>query len=307
MKSLTKAAYDIEKNLVKTFKDASDVALDPHHTMADVQRVWDNFAQACKDTGNTSTDAARGEVKEHVTKHMREGGMSKAEADAWFESRWQNVKDLGDKIIKATPKIEAAAKYAWLKFAGVVTAIFAGAMIIAVRQTPSISPEQQAAHEVIRQARDTQRQVGDLSKIMVTQEQLQIMLAGMVVPSAPAPVADVPAPVAELPFPVAAVAAVPVIVEFASPAQPEPRTYTSTVEQVYRNSPPQAQRQIEQDAPQIKHDYDSPSRNDCVANDCLNQHRDEWNRHINELNAQRQHKDYSITMGDGSSTIGVNY
>jgi hypothetical protein len=300
MKSLTKAVYDIEKNLVRTFKDASNVALDPNHTMADVQRVWDNFAQACKDTGNTSTDAAHGEVKEHVTKHMREGGMSKAEADAWFESKWKNVKELGDKVMKATPKIEAAAKYAWLKFVGVVTAIFIGAIIIAVTQTPRISPGQQAAHEVIRHARDTQRQVEDLSKIMVTQGRLQIMLGGMVVPSAPAPVADLPAPVA-------AVAEVPVIVEFASPAQPEPRTYTSTVAQVYRNSPPQAQRQIEQDAPQIKHDYDRPSRNDCFVNDCLNQHRDEWNRHINELNAQRQHKDYSITMGDGSSTIGVNY
>jgi hypothetical protein len=301
MSSFTNAVHHIINNVLGRIKDDFDVAGDPN---PDVQRALDNSAQAGKGTENTATEAIPGAVKEHLTKHMMEGSLSQAEFDAWVESNAKDAKDLSDRVIKAAPKIEAAAKYGWLKFVGVVTAIFTGVLIISVKQTPSISPEQQAAHDVIRHSRDSQRQIEDLSKIVVTQDQLQIMLGGMLVTSAPAPVADLPAPVA-LPEPVAAVAAVPVIVEFASPAQPEPRTYTSTVEQVYRNSPPEAQRRIEQDAPQIKHDYDLPSRNAC--DDCLNQHRDEWNRHINELNAQRQHKDYSITMGDGSSTIGINY
>jgi len=46
MKAVTKALYDVQQNLVKTFKKAADTAInDP----ADFEKVWQDFEKACQD------------------------------------------------------------------------------------------------------------------------------------------------------------------------------------------------------------------------------------------------------------------
>jgi hypothetical protein len=130
VKDLAKAVKDIEQNLIKTFQDAANVASGSNPTMADFDAVWKNFEQACRDAGSTSTDAAREEVKQHITKQMQRDGMSKDEAEKWFEQKWTEVKDLADRVIEAAPKVVAAAKYGWLKVVGAIAALFGGMVIV---------------------------------------------------------------------------------------------------------------------------------------------------------------------------------
>jgi len=289
-----KVIAKLEENIMKVVEEGTDLCLDPNHTKAD-ELKWDQDANKVSGDGiHDLGDEARSQATDGATEYLMNRGFSKEDADKWPENSVKRVAEISEKVHKAVPKV----KYGFLKFVGVVTAIFSAIMAVSFLNRPGPTPEHKAALDVIRRSGEAQRQLAYLGKIVITTDQLNLMVGGMLVRSAPAPVADLPAPVA-------AVAEVPVIVEIATPDEAEPRAYTSTVAQVYRNSPPQAQRRIEQDAPKIEHDYNRPSNNAC--NHCLDQHRDQWNRHIAELNAQRQRKDYAITMGDGSTTIGVRY
>ncbi len=297
--SFTEAGNTLLKNakaIEQTIEECAKIAMDPNLSDDEkIIQVEEKFSNRGQSASNAYNQEAERQAKEAATKVLTNGGWSPEAIEKWFQTHWrqftdpENLRKTKENAKQKVETVEKVAKFGWGKLLVACVALFAVILVVMPKPQPDPLLNVIAEEEARRQ---------QLESIRVTTDQLNIMFGGMVVPSAPVPVADLPAPVA-------AVADVPVIVERINPGESEPRTYTSTVGQVYVNSPPQAQRRIEQDAPKIEHDYDRPSQSAC--NDCLNQHRDEWNRHINELNEQRRHKSYSVTMGDGSSTIGVNY
>jgi hypothetical protein len=283
MKFLPKALSKIEQKLIKSFEDAAQVAQDPNPSTDDIQRVWENFKQTCKDTGNTTTDAVQGEIKEHVTKQKQLDGMSKAEADKWFEQKWKDVKDLGDKVIGATPKIKSAAKFGWLKFVGAVTAIFSGALIYSsIHSGPDAETQNWLnffRHE------DFQRiQIKELEKIVVQDEEFNIFIGGI----ATAPPIELPAaPPEALPPQIEAMAAMPVKVDVTTTSGSQ--SYNTTVERVYRNAPEPVKTFMVNNPPQkMDHDYDHPE-----------------NFHVNldDYRSNQPHKQYTIKTEFSSATV----
>lgn len=267
---------DITKNLIKTFEKNADKAVDDPD---DGSQADQDAKKAGQDTSNTARDGANDEIRNH-------------------DPAWKSVKDLSDKVIAAEPKVVAAAKYGWLKFLGAVTAIFAGTMVFVATQTPSKSPDQQAAEDVLRHARETQQQVEYLDKIVVSEDEFNTMIGGIAVPSAPTPTelpAATPAQAAVLPPPVAAVAAEPARVEVATSSGTQ--TYTTTVGQVYREAPERVRREMDSSDPppsKIEHDYDHENPNDCFHTHCLG----------GDINtAGGFHKDFTVDAGFASAHI----
>ena len=110
--SFTSALSSIHKHLIDTFEKAANTATEGEadaDTHAHAERTFRDFEKACKDAGSKSLDAAREEVKKHLTKSWTDGGMSKLDAEAMFGAKWKSVKDLGDKVAKYAPQAEAAA------------------------------------------------------------------------------------------------------------------------------------------------------------------------------------------------------
>lgn len=245
MKSFTTAVGKIHKNLIDTFEKAADAAIKGE---ADAEQTFKDFEKACKDTGSQSTDAARDEVKKHLTKSWMDKGISKADAEAMFEAKWKSVKDLGDKVMKSAPKVEAAVKSGWLEFVGVVTAIFAAAMVYVYSQTPSgPSAEQKAAMDIINNSQQTRQQIKNLNRIAISEAEFHIMLGGLEVQYVPDPTGPVVAAVA-LPAPIAVVAAVPVSVQVVTPTAT--RTFETTFGEVYANAPPPVQEYMVSNPPE---------------------------------------------------------
>jgi hypothetical protein len=274
--SFWKAVSSIVKNLEKTFEKNADKAVnDPDDGRQADRDAW----KVGEDTRSTARDAANDEVKNH-------------------DPAWKGIKDLSDKVIDAVPKVEAAAKYRWLKFVGVVTAIFTGAIFFASTQTPSISPEQQAARDVIRHAEETKRQIEYLNQIMLSEDDWNIMMGGLEVQS-PTPVntpAAVPAEAAPLPPIIAAAAAEPMTVEVTTPNGT--REFTTTVENVYRQAPDRVRQVMTQapPPPKIDHGYDHENPNDCYHTHCLGG---------DISKAGGFHKDFTVTAVDGNgNTFG---
>ena len=241
--SFTTAVAKIHKNLIDTFEKAADAAVKGE---ADAEQTFRDFEKACKDTGSTSMNAAHDEVKKHLVKFWMGSGMSKADAEAMFGAKWKSVQDLGDKVMKYAPKVEAAAKSSWLEFVGVATAIFAAAMAYVYSQTPSgLSPDQKAAIDIINNAKQTREQIGRLKQIVISDAEFNIMLGGLEVRYVPNP--TVPEVAVALPAPIAVVAATPVAVQVTTPVGT--RTFETTLGQVYVNSPPPVQEYLVNNPP----------------------------------------------------------
>ncbi|MGH8107724.1 MAG: hypothetical protein ACREO1_03265 [Arenimonas sp.] len=254
MKSFTTVVGKIHKNLIDTFEKAADAAIKGE---ADAEQTFRDFEKACKDTGSKSTDAARDEVKKHLTKSWMDKGISKADAEAMFGAKWKSVKDLGDKVMKSAPKVEAAAKSSWLEFVGVVSAIFAAAMVYVYSQTPSgPSPDQKAAMDIIHNSQQTQEQIERLNQIAISEAEFHIMLGGLEVQHVPTP-ADPVVAVTALPTPIAVVAAIPVSVQVVTPTAT--RTFETTFGEVYVNAPPPVQQYMVDNPPET---YDNEETED---------------------------------------------
>lgn len=266
--SFGKTLLDIVvRKLEKSFEKTAD------HGVANP----DDGSQAFHDANNSGQDAtssARDEINEEIENH---------------DPAWKEVKDLHDEVMDTIPKVLAGAKYGWIKFVGVVTAIFTGSLILTSIQLPSMSSKQSSALNTtedspqtdglaaaIKEADSATREI-DASKaqtegttqetnasnaITLPTDDWNIMMGGLEVPSAAWAAAvqeavgspsQVPAAAAPIPIAVAAVAAAPIEVDVETPTSR--RSFTTTVGQVYRNSPPSVQSAIEQHA--IQHDYDN--------------------------------------------------
>jgi hypothetical protein len=240
--SFWKAVRDIDKSLEETFEKNADKAVnDPD----DGKQAWQDAQKAGEDAENTASDAASDEIKNH-------------------DPAWKAVKDLSDKAIAAESKAVETTKLGWLKFVGVVTAIFPGAIFFASTHAGP-SAETKAALETIRRSEVEVEQVNQLSNIVLSMDDWNIMMGGIEVQSVPTPT-EAPAP---LPLVIAAAAAEPLKVEVTTPAGT--REFTTTVEKVYRESPSRVQQQMIQQPPppKIDHDYDHPDPNDCFVRHCL--------------------------------------
>ncbi len=236
MKSFTTALVKIHQNLIDNVEKTFNAAV---NWETDAEQAFRDFEKACKDTGVTSTDAIYDELKEHLTKQWMDGGMSKAEAEAQFGLNWKKVIDLGDKVIKYAPKVEATAKSGWLKFVGMVTALFAGAMVFIYLQGPTRN--EKMALDITRLSERTLRQVEYLNQIAISQNEFYMMLGGLEVQSAPTPVIS-------LPPPIAVAAQAPVKVQVTTPNQT--RTFETTFGEVYGNAPPQVQEYLTNNPPE---------------------------------------------------------
>jgi len=259
MKSFVKGVSDISQSVVKTFKKACDVAVDPNHTQADIDQVWRDFEKACEEAGNT-TDAVHGEVKEHVTQHMRDGGMSEVEAEKWFEQKWKDVKDLGDKIRQASPKVEATGKLFWLKILGLAGATAAGGWVLTAI-TGAHRPETES-DRMYQFFRREAAETAQMQRLLVSEEEFNIMIGGLAVQSAPLPDAThIAAAAAPEPMPaaIAAEANEPAEVEVITPSGT--LNVTSTIGRVYQNAPGPVRREMEQEPLKIDHGYDHQKPN----------------------------------------------
>jgi len=295
---LIKDALAIEQ----TFEECAKIAIDPNLTFEQKElQISEKLSNRGESSSNTYNKESEKQAKEAATKHLVKDGWSPEAIEKWFQTHWQqftdpeNLRNLKKKVEQAPANVEKAAKWGWGKWLAFCVALGVGIHIVAP------SEQQQPVVDVPRIVHDADERSRALQEIKMTTDQFQLMVGGMLVPVAPNPAL----PAAPLPAAVEAVADIPVAVEVTT--EQGTRDYAVPVGQIYRAATPEGRQRIEQEAPKIEHDYDKPSRNDCYANDCLNQHRDEWNRHINELNERRNQKDYDVTMGDGSSKIEIRH
>jgi len=266
---------NIRENLENKFtQNASKAVTDPDEG----QQAEHDSQKGGEDTSSTARDGANDEIKNH-------------------DPAWKGVKDLSDKALETVPKVEAAAKYGWLKFIGGITALFVFITAYSVRNDlGGPTPEQIRMYNNERTIVMQGEQIRQMEQIMVSTEEFNMATANLF--AAPAPVIpDEPAPAAAaLPPPIAAVAAQPVqVVETDSNGEVEAVT-TTTVGHAYQSIPREAQRQMESNPPpKIEHDYDKPSTKSCYRDDCLG-----------AIDKQFGQKSASFTSGDGSMTINVN-
>lgn len=281
-------------NITNVLQEGVDL-LRHDHTQADIDKWEEHCKEVFKDTDESAAKGAESAAKDQVSRGLELKGYSKEQIIEMVNHQWQRIESLAEIVRKESLRTWKE-KLLWRGFVTFATGAFViGGWQLITQPRPMTQEE-----------KDYRAFVAHQEYIEKTAEQNSEMLRNMDsyiqgmrdVAAAPAPVLP-----EELPATVAAVADIPVAVEIETP-DAAPEEATLTVGQVYRNATPQAQRQIERDVPKIQHDYDKPSVTSCVVTDCLNQHRDEWNRKINELN---QHKEWSVTMGDGSSKIHVAY
>ena len=281
-------------NIINVFEEGVLLKLRDHTVAED--EAWEKHCKdVFKDTDESAAKGAESAAKDQVSRGLELKGYSKAQIGEMVNHQWQRIESLAEIV-------RTKAVRTWkdkLLLRGFVT-VAAGAFVLGGWQLIT-QPRPETQEEKDYKAFGAHQEY--LAKTAEQNSQMLRNMDGYV--QAMRDIASAPRPVLpeDLPAAVAEVADVPVAVEIETP-DAAPEEATLTVGQVYRNATPQAQRQIERDVPKIEHDYDKPSITSCVVTDCLNQHRDEWNRKINELN---QHKDWSVTMGDGSSKIHVAY
>jgi hypothetical protein len=160
-------------------------------------------------------------------------------------------------------------------------------------------------------AGDTTRALKALNAITLPTDDWNIMMGGLEVPSAAwaaavreavASPSQIPAAAAPIPIVVAAVATAPIEVDVETPTTRQ--TFTSTVGQVYRNSPPAVQNAIEQHA--IQHDYDND--NSAAFAQHLHEMGEDWSRrNFPSNNNQRNNIHVDAVDGDGTLFGSANF
>ncbi len=285
-KAVTKAEQTFEKAARKTAEQLADPRSVPQ---SDVDDAWREFADACKDTESTVSDAAREEFKEHILKNMQAAGMSKEEAEKWFEQKWTDVKDLADKGIQYAPKAGLAIKMAGLAVAAAVVGgiglIFAptasnqGQKFAENMGRDNVMLAQVEANVQLSVSAERFAEMGSLLNIPeVPPSAFQVPEAAAAQPAMPVAAAAVPAPIA-LPAPVEAIANVPVAVEVNNGSN----TYRgrTNVGDVYRTVP-EAREQIEHYTSTIQHDYiDKSLLNPNRVPDEPREPERSWQHHVN--------------------------
>lgn len=258
-KFMKNVGTNIEKRVEHIVNHFVEISKEPHPTQEEYDSLWKEIKELHKDLGAHATDAANGEIKEHVVGKFESQGMSKEEAEKWFEQKWKEVKDLADKAKDISPKHVAqtaakSVKLAWLKVFALASAAV-GLLVFAI--LPGINTgrgvrvdiDQKTAQLNLRVEVDQQqfdqliRAIPNINNLPSAPE-----MAEPTTPTQPMPQAAVP-----LPMPVAAIAATPVTATIETPAS-APQTVQTDIGTVYR-SVPQARHEIEFRASEPHHEF----------------------------------------------------
>src|SRR6185312_1081382 len=230
----------ITSKILGVFKKELDDAPD-----GDVDK-YDGEQGRLLDVEKTSAEAARDELKESLNKYARGIGMTAAEAELWFEHSAKKVIDSAEKIRKAKPKAKAEADEFGAFFMVKVFAVIAAGGWVLTAITGAHPPPTKADKLLgFIRLQSAQRKSMDTFEVDEAQFNAMVDVLEQGVPAPPTPSAE-PEPVAAvaapepLPPAVAAVADHPVTVEV-DRSNSAPRTFESTVGQVYRSAPPAAQ------------------------------------------------------------------
>ena len=121
--TIGKTVRDFAQNLIRVTEEGCKLLINPQSTKADEQKWWEDVKNVVGQGTHDVGGEAASNAKEHVTKHLMDGGMNKADAEKLFERRWKQIIDLAEKVRKDIPKIEETAKLGWLKFVGGITAL----------------------------------------------------------------------------------------------------------------------------------------------------------------------------------------
>jgi hypothetical protein len=249
---------NIRENLENKFThNASKAVNDPD----DGKQAEQDANKGGEDTSSTARDGANDEIGKH-------------------DPAWKGVKDLSDKALETVPKVEAAAKYGWLKFIGGITALFVFISAYSLHNNlGGPTPEQIRMYNTERTIAIQGEQIRQMEGVMVSTEEFTALSSGLLAAPPPyipdAPVAAEAAPAPALPAAVAAIADEPATVDVTD-SDGYTRTVNTTVGTVYRNSTPTVRAQIETPAP-IHHDYNdsiTTDPNSCFVRHCLSPHKD---------------------------------
>ena len=289
-RSFTKTVHDGVEKLEKNFeKDATNASTDPDNAVSHENQVGE-------DTARSFTNEARKQAQETAAK--AEDEAEKLSKDI-MEKAAKARRAYNDAVAKTAGKPWPLWKKILFVFGTVTGLVSASAYMGNVEQ-------QKKVDKIAAQTRILQDQIRFSQQITDNLNRTENMMNALRnLPSAPTPLPEVPLPAA-----VAAVADIPVVVTSEPNDTSVPsEQVSSTVGQVYQRVP-QARQQIEQAAPMIEHDYNRQTESHVD----LDQHRDDWNRRINEENERRRredeaywaaHRTVTVTNGDGSATIRV--
>jgi hypothetical protein len=268
------AVTNINKKLEKTFEKNADKAVnDPD----DGSQADHDARQAGNDAANSASDAANEEAKNH-------------------DPEWKAIKDLSDKAIGAETKAVATAKIGFLKFVGIVTAIFTAVMTFSYIHPDESTVQSRKMLAIVQREQEDQARIQRLTDIMVNQEEFNTMVGGLFVQSAPTPTeTSAPVAAAALPPPIAAIAAEPAKIELTTESGSTVEV-TTTVGQVYANSPSPVRREMERPStrpppPQKPELGITEDPNSCFVKHCLS--------------SENQHK--SFTVDSGFARVSVSY
>lgn len=277
--TVSKTLSTFTQNLIKVIQDGCNLATH-EHTDEDIAN-WEHQVKTVTGYGTKDiSDEASAKARENVTSHLMSGGMSKMDAEKLFEQHLKKVVDIAEKA-------RTTGLFTWQQFVGVATAIFVGATTLVYVNDKSERDRQKAMLDLVDRTKIEQEQLQQLSIIVLSNDEFNILTGSLFVPLAPAPEVILPAQIV-------AVAAQPAIVVQTDSSGQLTHEITTTVGNVYRNLPREAQRQMESSPPPAFHVDHSEDMNDCFHTDCL--------KGIDK----QFHKGISITNGDGSATISVS-
>jgi hypothetical protein len=266
--SILKPIANFEQNIMKVVKEGVDL-LTHDHTPADVERWEQHVRDVCKDGNQSLDDEAQKQMQEHASNHLMDKGFSKAQADAWAESTLKKVSDLNDSVRKSLPAVKQTGRFFVVKAAALLA--LGGWALTAITGIHAPESDAEMAYHQMQQASDERaREQDQIAHLTISGDDFNILMGGLQAHTAPSPQADTPpvaAAAAPLPLTVAAEAADPVDVKVTTPTGT--REFTTTVGEVYRNSPPAVQQVIEQPVTPIDHGYDHEDPNDCFHTHCL--------------------------------------
>ena len=236
---ISKALNAYVENIEKWLQEASKVAVDPNHTLADVDKLWGDLKDIAKDSSNDFLEEAHEQVKERMTNRLLNDGWKKEDAEKWLDAQLKQICDKALNARKEVPKLEKTAHSAWLKLTGFVggtVAIVAGTAIFsAITSGPTSEQQQQRKLNEFFDRQDIARRQRELlEKIAMSAQELDLMTAGLRASSAPEVV---------MPEAIAVIASMPAVVVVSTPD--EKQEIPTTVGQVYQSSPPQLQEAME--------------------------------------------------------------
>ncbi|HVV73977.1 MAG TPA: hypothetical protein VHI52_21160, partial [Verrucomicrobiae bacterium] len=138
VKGVTDAATNAEQAFEKAVTKAAQHLADPKSVpQSDVDDAWREFRETCKKIETDTSEAARHEIKDHIT--LKEAGEL-------IEDEWVKAKQLADKGIKAAPKA-----WNWIKTALCVAGAGIAAVSFGLLHPPAAYDKGLAARGIVNQ------------------------------------------------------------------------------------------------------------------------------------------------------------